>query len=99
MSITVLFIFLAIILIVIGAIVVVVCLILKESKKSRDGRNVNMAPLEKENYQLVINSEAGSADRISDADMEYLKKMKNLKDKGILTEEEYNTERNKVLKE
>lgn len=91
--------FLAIGVLFVASIVIVVCLIIKESKKNSNVPVNNMIPMENVNNQSVVNKAITSTDRITDSDINYLKKLKDLKDKGVLSKEEYNAERNKVLAE
>lgn len=99
MSYTVLLMFLIIILIIVVSIVTVVLLIIKESNKKKNSYvDYNSIPKEENSNKNLSANIISPTDRISDMDIEYLKKLKDLKESGVLSNEEYNAKRDKVLR-
>ena len=86
------------ILLIIGSLALVICLIVKEGGKNKKIYQENY-PVSRDTAcsQRGAEDTVGSSDRMSEIDIEYLKKIKNLKDNGVLSEEEYKAEREKIL--
>ena len=99
MKVTVILGFFLIFLLIIASLVAVICLIVKETRKTKHVP-MNNSSVQREDRveQNTANNINISKERISDDDINYLKRVKDLKDNGVLSEEEYNAERDKILR-
>ena len=98
MSIMTILIFFIIAIFIIASIVAVICLIVKESGKNNNLYVNNQTVQNDKRFNSHDINNNDSTNRISDTDIDYLKKLKDLQDNGVLSEEEYNIERDKIIK-